>query len=186
MVKNIEIQYFDGQNYEILYPSTLASLISGTLSDSQIPNLNMSKITSSNLDGSRVNRTVSNSSKVGGYTYNQIINNAGGSQVRKITSYTIGGNYNCIFNYTSLTPILGITAILSADTNSSIEFLLKETDYIFYKYSITKKDQYGNISGNIIKMNNTEYFWFKNNSLSTTISGITSVKLPVNAIIIGT
>lgn len=63
---NIEIEYFNGSIYDTLYPLTLTSQISDSLS------------------ASIINRTITNATNaiyaiyLGGYTYSQIISNASG------------------------------------------------------------------------------------------------------------
>lgn len=63
MSTNIEINYLDDSgSYEILYPLASFNNMTGSLTESQIPNLSMSKITSGNLSASRISGTVANAS----------------------------------------------------------------------------------------------------------------------------
>lgn len=77
---NIEINYFNGTSYEVLYPLTLASQVSGILSDSQIPNLNMSKITEGNLSSSRISGNI-NANTIEGKSYTELVGEVSNSVV---------------------------------------------------------------------------------------------------------
>lgn len=54
MATNIEMNLYNGSDYTVLYPKTAASNLDGALTDSQIPSLDASKITSGSFATSRI------------------------------------------------------------------------------------------------------------------------------------
>lgn len=75
MATNIELNYYNGSSYNILYPYVNLSNSTGSITASQVPNISASKITSGTLSSARLPSSI-DASTLNGYTYSQIISNA--------------------------------------------------------------------------------------------------------------
>lgn len=96
MAQNIEMNYYDGSQYVALYPlcdlsnvtgNLSSGYISGSLSSSQIPNLDTSKITSGTFSTSRI-PTINISSGTSGYLPASRVSGLSSGGVKNSGTYT--------------------------------------------------------------------------------------------------